>query len=82
MVFQVHRAVGQGVGGGRRGALVARGALGALGSLGPLADTVGFVLAGIPVLIAALAADDLGCSGGIAPGWWGCRWWQQWWWWW
>ena len=39
MVFQVHKAVGQGVGGGWRGAL------GALGALGAFAVTVGiFVL--------------------------------------
>jgi hypothetical protein len=72
MVFQVHEAVGQGVGGGRRGALGAQGALGALGALGAFAVTVGFFFAGLPVLVAAVAADDLGCLGGIALGWWGC----------
>jgi hypothetical protein len=80
MVFQVHEAVGQGVGGGRRGALGAQGALGALGALGAFAVTVGFFFAGLPVLVAAVAADDLSCLGGIALGWWGCWWWQQWWW--
>jgi len=47
MVFQVHKAVGQGVGGGRRGAL------GALGALGAFAVTVGFFFASLPVLVLA-----------------------------
>ena len=71
----MHRAVGQGVGGGRRGAL------GALGSLGALDVTVGSLCAGLPVPAAAVSADDLGCLCGIAPGGWGCWWWQQRWWW-